>query len=301
MVGRRERPGLLFDPVSNDPIALFSAVADVPWGPVGGHSWLQSQPIRQTHAALPGTESAATSPRFIRRSGALPAGQDIHVANTTTALAAAWCNATTDCFGFTLRVPPRADSVGEVYFKPASRGDSNGDPGWVSYVKVPPCSRDEDCSLNGQCDGSTGTCKCDPQWQGADCGVLALLPADPEGGFQRDGYSQWGGNPFYSEVDRKYHVFATEMTHSCTINDFTTNSQIVHAESPTPTGKYRLAPITFAATESDTRSPAAPNSSILVAPFATCAHASRDPATGALVVVFEGRSRLPDSAQQHCG
>ena len=218
----------------------------------------------------------------------------------TVAQAKAWCNATSGCFAFTLRMPPPLGSANKVYFKSASRIESNGDAGWVSYIKAPPCSRDEDCSLNGICDSSTGACECDPQWRGADCGILALLPADPEGGFQREGFSQWGGNPFYSDVDHKYHVFVTEMTHGCTINDFTTNSQIVHAESSTPTGKYELAPIQFEDKSEGIGLAPAPNASILIAPFATCAHASRDPVTGALIVVFEGRSRLPDSAQKHC-
>ena len=96
------------------------------------------------------------------------------------------------------------------------------------------CSVDEDCNLNGLCDSGSGACACDNQWDGADCGALALLPADPNGGYQRKGYSQWGGNPFFSEVDGKYHVFTVEMTHGCNIDQYITNSQIVHAESSTP-------------------------------------------------------------------
>jgi hypothetical protein len=37
-----------------------------------------------------------------------------------------------------------------------------------------------------------------------------------------------------------------EMTHGCGIGDFVTNSMIVHAESETPTGTYKLAPISMA-------------------------------------------------------
>ena len=299
IVGRRERPALLLDPETKAPLALFSAVADVPWGPVGGHSWLQSQPIRQKILDFP-TAEFSPHPRFIQRAGALASGDDIHVGNMTVDLAKVWCNEMEDCFGFTLRMPPPTGTVNTVYFKSASRTETNGDAGWVSYIKAPPCHTHEDCSLNGLCDSSTGACKCDPQWQGSDCGILALLPADPEGGYKRDGFNQWGGNPFYSAVDNKYHVFVTEMTYGCTINDFTTNSQIVHAESSTPTGKYELTPISFTDAGSSNRSPSESNSSILVAPFATCAHASRDPVTGALVVVFEGRNRLPVSGQKQC-
>ena len=64
------------------------------------------------------------------------------------------------------------------------------------------CARAEDCSLNGLC-SAQGVCECDPQWDGPDCGVLALLPADPQGGYRRPGFNGWGGNPFWSEHDSR--------------------------------------------------------------------------------------------------
>lgn len=44
-------------------------------------------------------------------------------------------------------------------------------------------------------------------------------------------------------IDVLDHVFVTEMAHGCPIDNFVTNSMIVHAESETPTGTYTLAPI----------------------------------------------------------
>ena len=44
-------------------------------------------------------------------------------------------------------------------------------------------------------------------------------------------------------IDVLDHVFVTEMTHGCPIDNFVTNSMVVHAESDTPTGTYTLAPI----------------------------------------------------------
>ena len=79
------------------------------------------------------------------------------------------------------------------------------------------CASDEDCNLSGVC--SSGLCSCDAQWQGAHCGLLALLPADPAGGYRRPGFNGWGGNPFWSEHDSMYHVFTVEMTRQCSIND----------------------------------------------------------------------------------
>ena len=94
------------------------------------------------------------------------------------------------------------------------------------------------------------------------------------------------------------------MTNSCGINDYITNSQIVHAQSDTATGAYTLAsiapdPAQPARRGVDPGAPAPPEA-VLVAPFAHAPHTWRDPTTGALVVVFEGRVRLPDSAQKRC-
>ena len=96
------------------------------------------------------------------------------------------------------------------------------------------------------------------------------------------------------------------MTHGCPIDNFVTNSMIVHAESRSPTGTYSLAPIRSKEQRASSKKRdaqaggPAPNASVLVAPFATCAHTWRDPTSGALVVVYEGRQRLPDSAQKRC-
>ena len=99
-------------------------------------------------------------------------------------------------------------------------------------------------------------------------------------------------------------VAQVEMTHNCPIGAFQSNSQIVHATSEMPTGAYRLAPIG----RPDAPYPSAvhagalpaPNSSVLHAPFAHAPHTARDPVSGALIVVFEGRRTIPDSAQNRC-
>ena len=164
------------------------------------------------------------------------------------------------------------------------------------------CADGTGCNLNGLC--HAGRCVCDAQWQGADCGTLALLPAARDGGFRRTGFHQWGGNPFYSEFDSTYHVFAVEMTKGCSIGDYITNSQIVHAESATAEGPYVLAPIARGGAHSQQvpLAPApAPADAVLVAPFAHAAHTWRDPSNGALIVVYEGRGpRVPDAKQRQC-
>eukprot|EP01079_Euglenida_sp_SAG-EU17-18_P000086 gene86-358_t len=145
-----------------------------------------------------------------------------------------------------------------------------------------PCGSDDDCSLNGICED--GTCHCDPQWEGPDCGVLSLLPAEPDSGY------------------RRYHAFTVEMTFGCPIGDYLTNSQIVHVQSDTPTGAYALAAIKSKGSPALSQltsnnkvglNDPAPNSTILVLPFAHAAHTSLEPAT-------EDRSRQSSpSTMQH--
>jgi hypothetical protein len=205
------------------------------------------------------------------------------------------------------------------------------------------CQDDEGCNLNGKCVEPNKKCVCDPQWDGSDCGVLALLPANPNAGYHRKGFNAWGGNPFYAPEDKKYHVFAVEMTHGCPIDNYLTNSQvrpsfiaisvfvgiftsanirrffwfshpsasqIIHAESTSPAGPYTLAPIqgsnAFSGEERAGYHAAAvggpaPASAVLMRAFAHAPRSWRDPSTGALVVVYEGRnSTIPDSKQHRC-
>ena len=81
--------------------------------------------------------------------------------------------------------------------------ESTAQPGVTSAVLDWPCARDEDCSLNGVCTAS-GACDCDPQWRGADCGELNLLPAPPGGGLQSTTRNYWGGNPFFAQVGEPF-------------------------------------------------------------------------------------------------
>lgn len=94
------------------------------------------------------------------------------------------------------------------------------------------------CSLNG--DLVDGMCRCDPQWEGDDCHLLKLLPADPHAGLQATGnFSSWGGS-----VERDgtgtYHMYVAVMAAHCGLNAWRPNSQIGHATSSTPAGPYKL-------------------------------------------------------------
>ena len=210
-----------------------------------GRSWLQSQPIRQRHPAVREEGGPCRDATDCSLNGVCAAVNDANVTDASP--------------GASLKPPPPPLPAPPLPAPP---------------LPAPPAS------------AWSGRCVCDPQWMGADCGVLALLPADPEGGYQRPGSNQWGGNPFRDVRPRgggdgRYHVFAVEMTHGCQIQDYLTNSQIVHAVSDSPGGPYR-------------------RSGVLRAPFAHAPHVWRDPSDGALLLVYEGRDRVPDAAQKRC-
>lgn len=151
-------------------------------------------------------------------------------------------------------------------------------PGVTSAMLDYPCVRDEDCSLNGLCGMSSGACKCDPQWGGADCGELRLLPAPRGAGLQSPILNYWGGNPFYSHGS--YHVFAVEMVNGCQIGDFLTNSQVVHATSTTPLGPYAVNSTWLKAFAHTPRAWPGPNNSLLI--------------------TYVGRQFVPPAGQRNC-
>ena len=155
--------------------------------------------------------------------------------------------------------------------------ESTPQPGVTSAVLDWPCARDEDCSLNGVC-GASGACKCDPQWGGADCGELRLLPAPRGGGLQSPTLNYWGGNPFFAQGS--YHVFGTEIVKGCQIGDFLTNSQVVHATSATPLGPYSV-------------------NTTWLEPFAHTPRAWPGP-NNSLLLAYVGRQFVPPTGQRDC-
>ena len=94
------------------------------------------------------------------------------------------------------------------------------------------------CSLNGNL--VAGKCKCDVQWEGPDCELLRLLPADPAAGLQAAGnFSSWGGS-VQKDADGLYHMYAAVMANGCGLDAWRPNSQVGHATSRTAGGSYEL-------------------------------------------------------------
>lgn len=109
----------------------------------------------------------------------------------------------------------------------------------------PACKADEDCSLNGVCDTTSGTCACDAGWTSSDCGVLDLRPAKVGGGYNRtdEGTSSWGSRIMRDPKDHGlHHLFAAEFSHGCGLDYWAPYSRIIRAESRSgPAGPYTFA------------------------------------------------------------
>ena len=104
------------------------------------------------------------------------------------------------------------------------------------------CTSALDCSLNGKC--AAGVCQCLPQWHGAECGQLNLLPIPSAISGKRDvnssthkNISSWGGSVQRGE-DGTWHMWSAEMAANCGIGAWLSNSIIAHSTSKEPDGQY---------------------------------------------------------------
>mmetsp|Transcript_1750 Transcript_1750/g.2409 ORF Transcript_1750/g.2409 Transcript_1750/m.2409 type:complete len:445 (+) Transcript_1750:86-1420(+) len=106
------------------------------------------------------------------------------------------------------------------------------------------CLTSTDCAMNGECIRASkdpqapGICHCYAGWKGNTCEVLDLLPIPSSPGLVLPNHtSSWGGSVIFHE-DGWYHMFASEITHGCGLDDWTTNSQVIRARSQSPYGPY---------------------------------------------------------------
>ena len=75
---------------------------------------------------------------------------------------------------------------------------------------------------------------CDPGWKGDKCCQVDLLPASRYGGYRNVSLSTWGGKAI--KIGDSWHMFASGMSHNCSLPNFATNSMSIHATSKTPGG-----------------------------------------------------------------
>ena len=185
-------------------------------------------------------------------------GHDLSRAPAADALhCCAQCAADAVCSTWTL-IPDTADSTdasGTCFLKSSAAG-SRTEPGYTSgsvgpKTPTPPptppppfrCATDDDCSLNGICDASSGACACDAPWGGAQCERLRFRPAPVSAcgkacAYHADGSgnTSWGGAVL--PVGSGFVMAAAEMEGSCGLGQWQTNSQVALATASSPLGPY---------------------------------------------------------------
>jgi len=96
--------------------------------------------------------------------------------------------------------------------------------------------------LNGIC--IHNKCVCDPSWLGPDCGMLYLLPAQPDNGYNRlggEGISSWGGTIVRDPQSNVFHLFAAEFVNKCPLTNWVPNSRVIRATANAFEGPYTFA------------------------------------------------------------
>ena len=93
------------------------------------------------------------------------------------------------------------------------------------------------CHLNGKL-GADGSCECfHPSWTGSTCGRLNLQPVHAtQMGYANRSRTSWGGNSVFE--GGLWHMFVSEIAHGCSLNYWTQNSQIIHAQARDAAGPY---------------------------------------------------------------
>eukprot|EP00935_MAST-01C_sp_MAST-1C-sp1_P000270 g270.t1 len=136
----------------------------------------------------------------------------------------------------------------------ANKWDMNITTGTRPPPPPAPCRSSLDCNLNGDCDTSTGLCKCDAAWTDFDCGTLNLIPAASlDGAYQHKvnmadcatscGPSSWGGLPL--KVGDTYHLFASQFVQNCTLKGWNRGSTVIRAVADNPMGPFKFAQTVF--------------------------------------------------------
>ena len=113
------------------------------------------------------------------------------------------------------------------------------------------CATDWDCSLGGECDVVTSTCHCDVWWTGAQCQHLRLQPAARRNGLNLAVNTTtwraltspapthtWCMSIQHDPVHGDYFAVVSYILLHCTLDAWTTNSQVVTVRSKSPFGPF---------------------------------------------------------------
>ena len=138
-----------------------------------------------------------------------------------------------------------------------------------------------DCALNGV-KAADGSCTCDPAWEGAQCERFAFVSTSDDADLNSPWASTdletstWGMGTLQRPLDGgQQHMFGVELTGSCGIGAWQTNSQVVHWISDAPTSPWRRLGVALAPQATCPSAAIAPNGTLIMTLFGGVQRASK--------------------------
>lgn len=158
----------------------------------------------------------------------------------------------------------------------ANAGTGTGAAAVSGSLSMPPCRSDDDCSLNGVCDTTSGVCACDAPWSGSspantlpDCALLDFTPSPvndcgPACVFHgvTNSWTSWGMS--IVRDGGELHGYVAEMANQCGLNAWTRGSQVVHATSTSPTAQFTRVDIVVEPLSHNPQAITAPDGTIVI-------------------------------------
>lgn len=138
-----------------------------------------------------------------------------------------------------------------------------------------------DCALNGV-KAADGSCTCDPAWEGAQCERFAFVSTSDDADLNSPWASTdletstWGMGTLQRPLDGgQQHMFGVELTGSCGIGAWQTNSQVVHWISDAPTSPWRRLGVALAPQATCPSAAITPNGTLIMTLFGGVQRASK--------------------------
>ena len=185
--------------------------------------------------------------------------RDVNVSDVASCCSA--CEAEPSCKYFEF-----VHTKNRCWLKTSGAGPKKYDITCTSGGITPPdrCRNDDDCSLCGTCNVSSGVCRCDRGFTGMHCELLnmgnptkcgegglcmhgELVDGSKNGVASTTGYSTWGGSVVANADFSMFHMYASMFQmnaslepkcESVTCAGWETNSAVVHATSQRAGGPY---------------------------------------------------------------
>lgn len=143
-----------------------------------------------------------------------------------------------------------------------------------------------DCALNG-IKAADGRCACDPAWEGAQCERFSFVPTSDEADLNSPWAandlqtSTWGMGTLQRPVAGRQHMFGMELTGSCGVGAWQTNSRVTHWVSDAPAAsRWERIGVVLLPQATCPSAAIAPNGTVIMTLMGGAQHASKQRTPG---------------------